>query len=117
MSFKKNSVEHPSNTFSLSIPLKFFVIKFKKASKNNRTNFVLLKNDKTINWESLTGFRNIYWNEKDISGKIHVDDIISFLPLFLKIIKDNNLNLLSFECKKMTLDDLFLSMTGRSLGD
>ena len=80
-------------------------------------NFVLLKNDKTINWESIPGFRNIYWNEKDISGKIHVDDIISFLPLFLKIIKDNNLNLLSFECKKMTLDDLFLSMTGRSLGD
>ena len=46
-----------------------------------------------------------------------VNDIINFLPEYFKIIKSNNLTLLSFECKKMTLDDLFLSMTGRSLED
>ncbi len=79
--------------------------------------FTLLQHNTKIDWSSLPGFRNIYWNEKNISGKIHVDDIVSFLPLFLKKIKDNNLSLISFECKKMTLDDLFLSMTGRSLGD
>lgn len=79
--------------------------------------FILLQHNHKIDWDSIPGFRNIYWNEIHISGKIHVDDIVSFLPLFLKKIKDNNLSLISFECKKMTLDDLFLSMTGRSLGD
>ena len=88
-----------------------------RNSLGEYVNFTLLKNNKTIEWEKLPGFRKIYWSEENISGKIHVNDIINFLPEYFKIIKSNNLTLLSFECKKMTLDDLFLSMTGRSLED
>lgn len=79
--------------------------------------FTILKQNKEVNWNEIPGVRKIYWNDLNVSGKIHVDDIVSFLPEFLKIIREYHLNLLSFECKKMTLDDLFLSMTGRKLED
>lgn len=80
-------------------------------------NFSLLNSRGQINWDNISGVRKIYWTDENLSGRIHVDDIVSFLPEFVREIKENQLQLLSFECKKMTLDDLFLSMTGRRLED
>ena len=80
-------------------------------------NFSLLNSNQSISWEKISGVRKIYWIDENLSGKVHVDDIVSFLPEFVREIKEKNLQLLSFECKKMTLDDLFLSMSGRRLED
>jgi len=52
-----------------------------------------------------------------LKGEIIVEDLISYLPEFLQSINDQGLTLTSLECRKMTLDDLFISMTGRHLND
>ncbi|MDN5212075.1 ABC transporter ATP-binding protein [Fulvivirgaceae bacterium BMA12] len=48
-------------------------------------------------------------------GEIIIEDLVSYLPSFLEFIKNQNLVLTSLECRKMTLDDLFIAMTGRHL--
>ncbi|MDN5200578.1 ABC transporter ATP-binding protein [Fulvivirgaceae bacterium BMA10] len=59
----------------------------------------------------------IDYDEDNLNGEIIVEDLVSYLPKFLDVVKQNNLNLTSLECRKMTLDDLFISMTGRHLND
>lgn len=54
-------------------------------------------------------------DEKAGTWKIRVDDIITYLPGFLEAMKQQQIKTL--ECHKMTLEDLFISMTGRSLND
>jgi ABC-2 type transport system ATP-binding protein len=49
------------------------------------------------------------------SGKVLVFEIVSQLPVFLSKMKENGYTLKSLVCRKMTLDDLFVEMTGRSL--
>ncbi len=48
-------------------------------------------------------------------GEVIVEDIVNYLPGFLNFIKSKGLTLTSLECRKMTLDDLFIAMTGRHL--
>ena len=48
-------------------------------------------------------------------GEIIVEDLVNYLPSFLDFIRDQQLALTSLECRKMTLDDLFIAMTGRRL--
>lgn len=48
-------------------------------------------------------------------GEIIVEDLVTYLPSFLESIKNQHLALTSLECRKMTLDDLFIAMTGRHL--
>ena len=48
-------------------------------------------------------------------GEIVVEDLVGYLPGFLAIIQEKGLQLTSLECRKMTLDDLFINMTGRRL--
>jgi len=48
-------------------------------------------------------------------GELVVDDITTALPAFLATIDTHQLGMLALECRKKTLDDLFVSMTGRRL--
>jgi ABC-2 type transport system ATP-binding protein len=48
-------------------------------------------------------------------GKMVVLNIAETLPLLLPIVEKFNARLTELECRKMTLDDLFISMTGRHL--
>jgi ABC-2 type transport system ATP-binding protein len=57
------------------------------------------------------------WDVRTNSGKLIVNNIIDQLPLFLSKVKDYNIKLTQLECRKLTLDDLFISMTGKHLGD
>jgi ABC-2 type transport system ATP-binding protein len=63
----------------------------------------------------ILGFRELTWKEKNKSGKIIVKDSLTYLPKFLEMLKKKKIKLNTMECRKMTLDDLFLSMTGRRL--
>lgn len=61
--------------------------------------------------------QKIVKNEEDHEVEIVVEDLVSYLPVFLNSIREKGLNLSSLECRKMTLDDLFISMTGKRLND
>lgn len=56
-------------------------------------------------------------DEKKGTWIINVDDIVSSLPSFLDEMKQKNIKIKSLECRKMTLDDVFISMTGRRLSE
>ncbi len=64
---------------------------------------------------NLTGIRHFGWFEKENKGIIHVNNIASFLPDLLDYFKQNQLELRTIFCRKMTLDDLFIAMTGKHL--
>lgn len=63
------------------------------------------------------GVVKLIWDDRTNSGKLIVRNIIEQLPLFLSRIKDAGIKLTQLECRKLTLDDLFISMTGKHLGD
>ena len=56
-------------------------------------------------------------NEDNNEVELIVKDLVSYLPQFMQSIEQKNLNLTSLECRKMTLDDLFISMTGKHLNE
>lgn len=57
----------------------------------------------------------ISWNIEDGKGRIILGKVDSQLPLFFDYLKNNNLRLNDMECRRLTLDDLFTSLTGRHL--
>jgi ABC-2 type transport system ATP-binding protein len=57
------------------------------------------------------------FNEDLKTGRLVVEDIVSYLPAFIKHTEIKKMHLTSLECRKMTLDDLFLSMTGRTINE
>ncbi len=63
------------------------------------------------------GVYKLIWDENTFTGKLIVKNIVEQLPIFLQKVKDNGVRLSQLECRKLTLDDLFISMTGKHLGD
>lgn len=63
------------------------------------------------------GIRKIKSNKDGMRLTLNVDEITETLPHVLAEAKEKQINLTSIECRKMTLDDLFVSMTGRKLTD
>lgn len=63
------------------------------------------------------GVFKLIWDEKSNSGKLVVASIVKQLPIFLKRVEDLGIKLTQLECRKLTLDDLFISMTGKHLAD
>ena len=56
-------------------------------------------------------------DDKNEKWKITVDDIASSLPFFLEEMKQKQIKIKSLECRKMTLEDVFIAMTGRRLDE
>jgi ABC-2 type transport system ATP-binding protein len=48
-------------------------------------------------------------------GMLEVEEIAKSLPPLLEVLKERKIELLELESHKKTLDDLFVSMTGRRL--
>jgi len=61
--------------------------------------------------------REFTWDSESRKGWLRVNDIISNIDGFMSYIARNKYHLTSFECRKMTLEDLFISLTGRKLSD
>ena len=68
-----------------------------------------------IDFLEADGFKQKSWDSRLCSGKLMVFDIVSQLPVFLSKMQQNGISLKNLECRKMTLDDLFVEMTGRRL--
>lgn len=76
-----------------------------------------VKND-LANADIIKGINeNIIWSESKKSWTLQVPEIASYLPNLIKEIEENNLKLTNLESRKLTLDDLFVKLTGRKLND
>jgi ABC-2 type transport system ATP-binding protein len=61
--------------------------------------------------------RDSAWDSESKKGWLLVDEIVTAIPGFMEFIVSSEYHLTSFECRKMTLEDLFISLTGRKLRD
>ncbi len=61
--------------------------------------------------------RKAAYSESSEKWNLVVDDLVSYLPKLQNHLNSLNLELISLECRKMTLDDLFIQLTGRRLDD
>ncbi|RJP85201.1 MAG: ABC transporter ATP-binding protein [Desulfobacteraceae bacterium] len=59
----------------------------------------------------------IQWAAGQGKGSVILSDIETELPEFIEFISINKLRLKTLECRRKTLDDLFIEMTGRRLDD
>lgn len=66
---------------------------------------------------SLPGIIDQQWIVPHCKGIITVHSIPHTLPVLLSLFQRSNLKVLSLECRKKTLDDLFVAMTGRRLDE
>ena len=74
---------------------------------------VSFRSDKTPDLKKLPGVFNVQSNGETHS--LEVERIIDTLPLLLKESEKSSIPINTLECRKVTLDDLFISMTGRHL--
>ena len=87
-----------------------------KANKSTEIiEFSLKENGSDLNVKDFIDVDNIYWNDKEKKAIIHVNNIVSYLPKLLNYLEKNQFELNTILCRKMTLDDLFISMTGKHL--
>jgi ABC-2 type transport system ATP-binding protein len=63
----------------------------------------------------LSGLKKLNWITPHTKAQIFVDNIAEVLPLIIQEAKNKNTKILELSSRKMTLDDLFISMTGRHL--
>ncbi|MBN2365606.1 MAG: ABC transporter ATP-binding protein [Calditrichaeota bacterium] len=84
-------------------------------SHNKTVEFILQGNLQNIDFSQIDVPLDISWDENNSRGKLKLENIEKELPKFLEFINRKNLILQSLECRKTTLNDLFLSLTGRRL--
>ncbi|MBN1182161.1 MAG: ABC transporter ATP-binding protein [Bacteroidales bacterium] len=53
--------------------------------------------------------------KSELNVSLEVEKIVETLPVLLKMTTEQKLKINTLECRKVTLDDLFISMTGRHL--
>jgi len=68
-----------------------------------------------IDFIANSGIGRIDWDDKTLKIRLLVVDIITQLPKLMALLQSKGLSLQALECHKMTLDDLFIEMTGRRL--
>jgi ABC-2 type transport system ATP-binding protein len=76
------------------------------------SNLIIEENQLSV----MAGVRSV---NKINNGKLRliVDSIVDVLPVLMHKVRELNCEMLSLECRKFTLDDLFVSLTGRNLND
>jgi ABC-2 type transport system ATP-binding protein len=57
----------------------------------------------------------IMWDESLQRGRLEIEDLEKELPAFFCLLRNENLVLESLETRRLSLDDLFISLTGRHL--
>ena len=67
--------------------------------------------------EKLSGVLTCRWQPGTQQGQLSVQNISGILPEFLDLIKKSACSLTSLECRRRTLDDLFVAMSGRHLDE
>lgn len=68
-------------------------------------------------FRDIDGISKLNWNEVTRQCEIRVRHTVEVLPRIAEVLKSRNINILSLTCRKTTLDDLFIKMTGRKILD
>lgn len=86
-------------------------------SKHGEGEIIEIALDKSLSLSAdlIKGIRKINWEIPSLKGKIFVNSITETLPILIEYISAHQAKILELGCRKMTLDDLFISMTGRHL--
>lgn len=66
---------------------------------------------------SLTGTFRILPGETPERGTVILSDFEADLPAFMAFMKAENISIVNMECRRRTLDDLFITLTGRKIND
>ncbi|MBX9852056.1 MAG: ABC transporter ATP-binding protein [Cytophagaceae bacterium] len=85
------------------------------TQKHGEGEIIEINLDKEINLSGISGIKKTNWEIPNQKGRIYVDNIAETLPALTAITSTQNIKILELECRRMTLDDLFISMTGRHL--
>lgn len=56
-----------------------------------------------------------FWDSSKLEARIYVSSITEYLPELMQTISTSGKKLNTLECHRKTLNDIFLSMTGRGL--
>jgi ABC-2 type transport system ATP-binding protein len=88
-----------------------------KFGEGDLIEYVIKDANPSTEARSLSGVLSSNWNSETGQGLLTVESISETLPVFLDLIKNLSLKLTSIECRRSTLDDLFLSMSGRHLDE
>jgi len=59
----------------------------------------------------------VSWDSKKGMGTLYLENFEKQLSFFLDFLKDQKLRIINFECRRTTLNDIFLSLTGRELSE
>lgn len=86
-----------------------------RSNSSEIIEFAIAEERPQLDLNGLHGFQKFTWDGKLSQGRLLVDSIVARLPEFLELLERQRLTLRALECRKMTLDDLFISMTGRHL--
>jgi ABC-2 type transport system ATP-binding protein len=73
--------------------------------------------DFDIGAAGIPGVKRLNWVSSHTRAQIFVDNISEVLPFIIESTKADNIRITELTSRKMTLDDLFISMTGRHLTD
>ena len=78
---------------------------------------ITFDNDFDISALNLSGVKKLNWIEANTKLQIFVENIAEVLPSIIGAAKIKNIKVEELSSRKMTLDDLFISMTGRHLNE
>lgn len=73
--------------------------------------------DFDIGARNIAGIKRIHWVDPHTRAQVFVDNISVVLPSIIEATREGNVTITALNSRKMTLDDLFISMTGRHLTD
>ncbi|MDP6656350.1 MAG: ABC transporter ATP-binding protein [SAR324 cluster bacterium] len=88
-----------------------------KFGEGDLIEYVITEATPLVEAKALCGVISSNWNSETGQGLLTVNSISETLPAFLDLIKSSALTLSSLECRRRTLDDLFLAMSGRHLNE
>ncbi len=88
-----------------------------KFGEGDLIEYVIDGSNPTDETNLLGGVLSCRWDSETGQGNLTVNSISETLPKFLDLIKNSEVSLTSLECRRRTLDDLFLAMSGRHLDE
>ena len=89
----------------------------KNETTDKIVEFTIEKNLDFISLNS-TGFPfKIHEGDSKDQGFITLKNFETDLPAFMSFLKSQNITLKHMECRRKTLDDLFISLTGRKINE
>lgn len=76
---------------------------------------ITFEKDYDLSVANIFGIKKLKWISPHTKAQIFVDNISQVLPSIIEITKGSDIQITQLSSRKMTLDDLFISMTGRHL--